>query len=626
MSPFFRTVAIATISAFALTGLAGTPASAAPTPSASPAPTPGGAFTDEAPAGILPTEPEGSATSGTGEPHTFRYSDADIADIPAKPKKAKKNTKTLVIMAYSKKKNKATPKLLKKVYFDQVDRWMRWESAGRQGEKGKVTKWLKISKTSCGNYDGVMKKAIAKAKKSGYNVSGYKRIAVYFPHCGALAWDGLGSIGKYPDGKYYVWLNGAANVPVIAHESLHNYGLLHSASTDCGAKSWPKSIKSCDVEQYGDPFDIMGNTDIAMSASSKLEAGWLTKKQHKTIKKGSKTFTITANETASGGLKLVRVYMGNKKYLDIEYRVPGGLDTGLDNGTILRPSLSGVQVRSVKPHKRSSAYGRTIVDVLPNNPAAYASIPAGQSWTAYNKARISVVATTPTTAVVTVTFKAPGAGLPAVPAAPTLSLQAAPSAPTASGAGLISLAPVSGNGMPVLSYDVEFSNGAQVLPASVDALGGSVLSFPTPGLPYGTYTSRVRATNELGAGDWSAWSAPLALIAPLPTIGATTLDGGTVSQASFTYRSIKAIVNPGPNGTPLQTVFLTIYSNGARDGACNAALVAGTTNTYACPDSYYATYGETDFYLLQGAGTLAVETQDIAGYYASRTVNFTVTP
>ena len=573
---------------------------------------------------IVPTEPPSSVN---GEPHTFRNADENVADIPAKPKKAKKNTKTLVIMAYSKKKDATTPALLKRVYFDQVDRWMRWESAGRQGEKGTVTKWLKISKsTHCADQSTLTKRAVKAASKAGYKPSKYQRIAIYFPKCSALPWSGLGSIGKDNDKKYHVWLNGAPTLQVIAHESLHNYGLLHSASTNCGAVSWPKSTRGCTVTQYGDPFDVMGNTDIAMSASAKYEVGWLTKKQYKTIKKGAKTFVITANESANKGTKLVRISMGKKRFLEVEYRSTGALDHGLDDPTIQRPSQSGVQVRSVKPHDAYDDYGRTIVDVLPNNSPSFASIPAGQSWTAYNNMRISVISTDGANAVVVVQFKAPAATVPAVPSVP--SLAAAP--PTTAGwaaSAVVGVLPISGNGMPVLSYDFEVNTQPGV-PVPVDAFGGSVLTSNIGNLPYGTFQVRVSARNELGASGWSEWSAPLVLAAPVPVIAATSVDAGTVSASTFTFRSLNATVQPGPNNATIQVVRLLISDAGGPNGACTAALVAGTADVYACPDAYFAKFGVTDFQFSPGAYTLTVEAYASTGNTptATKAVNFTVTP
>jgi hypothetical protein len=617
MSPFFRAIAVATIGLFAFSGLTAAPA-VADSGSAETA-----ARVAVQPLVVPSSEPdtfandEETATSGTGEPHTFRYSDTVDSDIPAKVKKAKKKTKTLVILAYTKKKDKTTSAKVKKTFFTNVDRWMRWESSGRQGEKGKVTKWLKISKTSCNNYDAVMKKAVAKAKSSGYNPGGYTRIAVYFPKCKSLPWEGLGSVGK-DRGKFYIWLNGNASLQVIAHEALHNNGLLHSASTDCKGKSWPKSTSGCSVTEYGDPFDVMGNTDIAMSASSKLEAGWLTKKQYKTIKKGSKTFTINANESASSKLKLVRVYMGSRKYLDIEYRAPGGLDTGLDVFTIDRPSLSGVQVRSVKPHKKSAAYGRTIVDVLPNNSAAAASIPAGQSWTAYNGARITVVSTSAKSAVVTVTFKAPPSGLPSVPAITGFTLASA-ATPTVYGTALATLAPTSGNGMPVLSYDLELSDGTTVTPTQYDALGGAVLNLQVPRILYASYQVRIRANSEIGSSDWSAWSAPLVVTDPIPVLGATSVDSGVLPTGSK-WRNFAAVVTPNPTtGTAITRVVLSNTHSGISNGSCEAVLKAGTADTWVCPENVYNDYG-----LFPGPNTLTVQAQDANGHYATKTVNFTV--
>ena len=549
-------------------------------------------------------------TAHSSEPQSFRSAETLVSDIPAKPKKAKKNTKTLVIMAYAKKKDATTPALLKKVYFDQVDRWMRWQSAGRQGEKGKVTKWLKVaSNTRCTDKDTYMARAYAAAKKAGYKPGSYQRIALYFPLCKALTWGGLGSMGSDGNGKYQVWINGSPYLQVIAHESLHNYGLIHSAAIDCGKVALTKKERGCDTTEYGDFFDIMGSS-IAMSASAKREVGWLSPKQSKTVTSGTKTYTVASADSSSSALKLVRVELGKGSFLDVEYRAVSRLDRG-------EPDPSGVQVRLYEPHTDFDQYGRSLIDVLPNNEITYASIPAGQSWTSPGRVRISVGAVDGANAVVTVSFKAPAASAPAVPAAPSLSWAPAEDL-LRPAAGIAALSPVSGNGMPVLEYDVQLANAAGVVGSStVDALGGAVLAASVGDLDYGSYQVRYRARNEVGTGGYSAWSAPFVVTEPLPVIAAINVENQTV-PSTFTWSQLRATVLPSTAGYEISRVYFTVGTAGGPIGTCEAISYDGPIESFHCSSDYDASY------FAPGSYALTVSVTDSFSHAASRTVAFTV--
>ena len=543
------------------------------------------------------------------DPHV-RESAYSYADVPASPKKAKKNTKTLVIMAYAKKKDSTTPALLKKVYFDQVDRWMRWQSAGRQGEKGTVTKWLKVSSsTRCTDQEQYMTRAIAAAKRAGYKPGKYQRIALYFPLCKQLFWAGLGTMGRAGDHDMRLWINGTPEPAVIAHESLHNYGLIHSAAIDCGKLSLPKKTSGCSVSEYGDLFDVMGFAGVEMSASAKLEVGWLSKKQSATIRKGSKTFTVVANDSSSTKLKVVRVDLGRGSYLDVEYRTGVGSKDPIDR--------DGVLVRVVRPHSDFDHYARTLVDVQPNNESTYSSLPAGQSWTSPGKARVSVISTDAGKAVVSVTMKAPAAGVPAIPAPPAVSA-APPENRNLPASGVAWLPSVSGNGMPVLEYDLQLVNAAGVVTTTtVDALGGALLSAGVGDLDYGSYQVRYRARNEIGTGAYSPLSVPLVVAEPLPVVAFVNIENQTV-VAPFTWAQAVATVSPSAAGYEISRVYFTFIGPNGPIGTCEAINTSVSIYQFQCSSDYDASYLEPGNYLLK------VDVLDSFSHAGTRTVAFTV--
>jgi hypothetical protein len=279
-----------------------------------------------------------------------------------------------------------------------------------------------------------------------------------------------------------------------------------------------------------------------------------------------------------------------------------------------RPDPSGVQVRLVIPHQDFDNYARELVDVLPNNAIDWASIPAGQSWTAPNKARISVVSTDGANAVVSVTFKAPAASVPAAPSAPTLT-SAPPEDLNLPASGVAVLPAVNGNGMPVLSYDVQLTDAAGVVTSSkLDALGGAVASAPVGDLNYGSYQVRFRATNEIGKGAFSAWSAPFVVVEPLPVIASVNVENQIV-PSTFAWSQITATVVPSTAGYQISRVYFTIGQE-----SCEPAnfFDGAPSDVFHCSSDYDAKY------FAPGTYALTVTAVDSFSHEATRTVFFTV--
>jgi hypothetical protein len=87
----------------------------------------------------------------------------------------------------------------------------------------------------------------------------------------------------------------------------------------------------------------------------------------------------------------------------------------------------------------------------------------------------------------------------------------------------------------ILEYETEFTG-----PGIVRRVRTTATEASTGGLPDGTYTARVRARNQLGWGEWTNASAPIAYIpAPLnartPTISGTVKVGQTLTANPGTW-------------------------------------------------------------------------------------------
>ncbi|MBC8010474.1 MAG: hypothetical protein H7067_10305, partial [Burkholderiales bacterium] len=113
--------------------------------------------------------------------------------------------------------------------------------------------------------------ARAAATVAGFNVAGYDRVAVVFTNLGTLPGSEItyGGLGNIIGAN--LWVNGAFDLRVVAHELGHNHGLRHANLWRPTGGS-PVSLTGDDPEttdedersiEYGDPFDLMGDGDFS---------------------------------------------------------------------------------------------------------------------------------------------------------------------------------------------------------------------------------------------------------------------------------------------------------------------------------------------------------------------------
>jgi NPCBM-associated, NEW3 domain of alpha-galactosidase len=256
---------------------------------------------------------------------------------------------------------------------------------------------------------------------AGVVLGQYQHIVYAFPSSGCVWW-GLGSIGGIPG---QVWVSGALQPMVGAHELGHNFGLYHSHALECGTVTMGGS---CTSINYGDNFDVMGNGagPTHFNAVQKDLLGWLDYGASPPITNvvASATYTVDALEPAGAGAKALRIKTALGDWLYVEYRRPVGFDSYLSSnanvmgGVLIHyfdGDLNGVYLLDMTPATSSwsdpaLAVGATFEDT------------AGQ-------VRITPTGINNTRATVTVTVGGPAC----VPAAPTVTItpaqqQAAPGA------------------------------------------------------------------------------------------------------------------------------------------------------------------------------------------------------
>lgn len=158
--------------------------------------------------------------------------------------------------------------------------------------------------------------------------------------CGGGGW---GAQGTWNDHERDLWMNGNVWPTAIPHEVGHNIGLMHASSMRCGNQRLADDPRSCQTEEYGNPFNIMGNAGVGhMSGMEK----WYTEifeGCNGVRVRASGTFNLLPIETECEGIQALQVPMPKTRYYDtdqsngsnparfyyLELRTSVGLDTGM---------------------------------------------------------------------------------------------------------------------------------------------------------------------------------------------------------------------------------------------------------------------------------------------------------
>jgi len=140
--------------------------------------------------------------------------------------------------------------------FYQEESYGQISLIGKLDEGGDAFGWLKIDAPTSGcQFIEWREKAEAAAAAKGIDLSGYQHVVYAFPSQSSCSW-----LGIAPVGGDWVMINGDLGVHPIAHELGHNFGLEHAGSWTCTSGGVRVQISDeCTLNEYGDPFDVMGN-------------------------------------------------------------------------------------------------------------------------------------------------------------------------------------------------------------------------------------------------------------------------------------------------------------------------------------------------------------------------------
>lgn len=141
---------------------------------------------------------------------------------------------------------------------------------------GDVFGWFTINAPTGGcPYQEWAQKADQAATNAGAVLSDYQNLIYMFPQQNSCPWIGLAGVGggggpAGGNGPVGALISGDNGVGVIIHELGHTFGLFHAGSWTCTSGGVRVQISdSCTATEYGDPFDVMGNT-----STPRHNSGW----------------------------------------------------------------------------------------------------------------------------------------------------------------------------------------------------------------------------------------------------------------------------------------------------------------------------------------------------------------
>lgn len=450
---------------------------------------------------------------------------------------------------------------------------------GKLRSDGDVFGWYTIpynSTSATCDYELWHQAADAAAAAAGVDLSGYDNTAYYFPSMPACQFGGLGYVGY---GVF--WINGSNSPSTFAHELGHNFGASHASAYRCvDGAGLPVAISaSCTVDEYGDPFDVMGSAYYQMNSYHQGSVNYLSAGNTRVVTT-SGTYTLQSAEQASSGVVNLEIPRDRDAqgavttYYSLEYRRPSG---AFDTFAPTDPVVQGVTIRQGTPY---ATYRNTwLIDTTPFTPSFQdAPLTVGHTFIdPTSNISIQVLGVTSTAATVSVSL----APIACTRAAPTASLSPA----TQSSAAAHALAYT----VTVTNNDSGCTNNAYTLTPSLPGGWTQTADTPTLSMPPGysasttvritapagtapgSYPITETATNVAASQSTATASATYTVVPPLQVTSAgdaATCPNGA-GRSGYTLRC--AIADANAAGSP-STITFAIPSS---DPRCVPARIWG---------------------------------------------------
>ncbi len=372
-----------------------------------------------------------SWTSSLAEALHTKTHEADAQTLPVNVRKA-----AAFIINFPTHSNTLSTSTVRAGIFDTADNYYRENSFGKWGFVGKNTEdgssdvftvSISFDGATC-DTSTISSQAKSAAAAQGIDLTGYNNLLYFFPSVSSCGWSGLASIGGT---QGYVYMNGNAASGVIIHELGHNMGTQHASSWSCtqnGVRVSVSSDANCTLGEYGDPYDVMGQSGGQRHMSNYHKGitlysmNWLSSTNTQTLSRGSQpdgTYTIYPIEDVTTGVQSLRIprTVSSTGVVSDYYYVQATKAFGFDS-SISTLAQNGVTIR-IAPNYTSTDKSK-LVDTTPATTSfSDAPLAIGQTFVdPFNAINITTLSAGPTGAQVRVSFGA----LPCTNVAPTVTM------------------------------------------------------------------------------------------------------------------------------------------------------------------------------------------------------------